>query len=66
MPHASPLIRETKLHIRRFQIPDDSNKEGKGLMGIGAVRKLSLRKINLFGIRFGQLFGHLQYNNRKQ
>jgi len=28
-------------------------------MGIGAVimRKLSLRKINLFGIRFGQLFG---------
>jgi len=23
--------------IWRFQIPDDSNKEGKGLMGIGAV-----------------------------
>jgi len=37
-------------------------------MGIGAVisAQLSLRKINLFGIHFGQLFGHLQYKNRKQ
>jgi len=25
------------LNIRRFQISNDSNKEGKGLIGIGAV-----------------------------
>jgi len=30
-------VKPSKLKIRRFQIPNDSNKERKGLMGIGGV-----------------------------
>jgi len=36
--YARKRITQVKnLKIQRFQIPDDLNKEGKGLMGIGAV-----------------------------